>query len=153
MAAGTALLVGGQLAQGLFNSFSAKRKEKRRRRRRRNFFNEELSPLLEDAQVDPNSVDYSSIREAELNLPLNQMQNQMRSLSMSTDAVRGRSGFENNDFVQDNYANDSKMLLSSFNNQAYNVDKSLIEMQSQLESIAKQNKIQAKQLEYEYKYG
>ena len=152
MSATAALLIGGQLAQGLFQSSANRRKERRRRKRRRSFFDNELSPLLEDAQIDTD-IDFNSIRQAELSLPFEQMQNQMRDLSQNRDAVINKSGFQNNSFTNNNFRNDQNLINKSFDAQTYNVDKSLVDLQSQLESISNQNKIQAKQIEYEYKYG
>lgn len=151
MALGTVLL-GASIGQNLYSAISAGRKERRRRRKRSAFFDNELSPLLDEATQDVD-VDFSSIYDAEMKLPLDNLQNGMRNLTRQRDATIGTSGIENSAFVQDDFANDSQSMITKFNDSSFQSRRGLVDMQSQLESIVSENKIRAKELEYSYKYG
>ena len=146
------IMAGIQLGSSLLGAVGAKRKERRRRRQRRNFFEDELSPLLDEATQDPN-VDYGSIREAELGLPTVNFQNQMEQLTTQSNSAMGQSGFDNSGFIQDDYSDQSNQMQEQYNNQVFNIDKGLLDMQSQIESMVNQNKLQAKELKYKYLYG
>lgn len=151
MALGTALL-GASVGQQLFSAFRGRSKERSRRRQRRSFFDNELQPLLNEAIPDTD-IDFGSLRNAEMQMPVINLQEGMRSLSRTADSARGQSGFANSSFIERDLQNSQNIATSQFENQQFNVDRGLLDLQSQIEGIASQNRIRAKELEYSYKYG
>jgi hypothetical protein len=148
----TGALLAASIGQNLYSSISGARKEKRMRRQKSKFFDNELSPLLDEATKDVD-VDFSTIYDAEMDLPLANLQSGMRSLSRNRDASFGRSGFKASSFIDNDYQNDAKLMQSGFDNQQFQTQRGMIDLQSQLESIVSDNKIRAKELEYQFKYG
>lgn len=154
MAAGTiaAITLGASLGSDLISAFGAKRREKKRRSVRKNFYNTQLLPLLNEATEDPD-IDYGAIREAELDLPQIQFQNQMERLSDQRQSTLGQSGFASSGFIEDDFEDQINQTQAGFKRNVFDTDRGLINLQSQIESMVNQNKLQAKQLKYEYLYG
>jgi hypothetical protein len=150
-AVGTALLA-VQTGMNLYNAFAGASKRRRQKRGKRRFFDQELAPLLNEATQEQD-VDYDSLYDAEIQMPLMNLQEGFRSISKSRNTAQGQSGFQSSGFIDNDYTNSSKVLQGQFENQQFGVQRGLIDLQSQIESMATENKIRAKELEYNYKYG
>lgn len=135
----------GKSAMNWFNQRKAKRK-------RRDFFNTNIKGLLDESTQMPD-VDYDSIREAEMRMPQLNLQNQMQNISRNRDVSMSRSGFVNSGF-SDSDVNTAKMNASEqFSSQEFNINRGINDMQSQLDDMINQNRLRAKELEFQYKFG
>jgi len=141
-----------QTGWNIFSASRAKREERRAKEQRRSYFNNSLKPLLDEA-TNIEMPDFDSIREAEMAMPTMQFQNQLESLSKGRDTQLGASGFQSSGFVDNNFNEQVETNEGQFDFQKFNVNRGIIDMQSQLESMINENKLRAKELEYSYKYG
>ena len=149
------LAVGASLlstAWGIGSSIHNKNRMNRARDQRREYFGHHIAPLLAEATQQPD-VDFDSIRDAEMRMPTLQFQNQMTGLTRRRDASIGQSGFADSGFINQDFDRDANMATEGLANQRFNVDRSIIDMQSQLESMINENKIRARELQFSYKYG
>lgn len=145
-------LTAASIGSNLLSEGRANRKEKIASRKRRRFFDTQISPLLNEMN-DTEMPEMDSLYSAEMQMPLLQMQNQMESLSRSSQSTLGQSGFQSSGFLDRDTQIQSDNITASFENQKFGVQRGLIDLQSQLESMTNQNRLQAKELEYRYKYG
>jgi len=151
MALGTGLLL-ASVGQQLFSSIRGRNKERDQRRQRRRFFDRELKPLLDETTQDVD-VDFNAIRDAEMRMPTLNFQEGFRSLTRTRDATQAQSGFGKSGFIERDFTDSSNMLGEQFKSQEFNINRGVMDLQSQLENIVAENKIRAKELEYQYKYG
>lgn len=151
MGIGTALLA-ASVGQQLYSAVSGGIKDRRMRRKKSSYFDSELKPLLDEATQEQD-VDLDALYDAEMTMPLMNIQEGFRSLGRSTDSARGQSGFQSSGFIDNDYADQSNVLQGQFANQKFQNQRGIIDLQSQLESITADNKLRAKELEYSYKYG
>lgn len=153
MAVQAMAVIGGlQLGASLLQGIGSKRKENKRRKQRANYFETELKPLLNEATADPN-IDYTDIRNAELSMPTENFTMQMNQLAKNSNATMAQSGFNSSGFLNRDYEDQSNLMEEGFQASVYNVDKGILDMQTQIESLVNQNKLRAKELEYQYLYG
>lgn len=140
-------------AWGIGSSIHARNKQKKAKRQRAAFFDREINPILEDMQSGIEDVDFGSIRDAELKLPAARFQNQMREISRGRESSLGGSGFQGSGFIESDFQNQANLAGEEMRNQTFNIDRGIIDMQSQLEAMINENRLRAKELEFSYKYG
>jgi len=97
--------------------------------------------------------DFDAIKQAEMQNPFNQFQNQLEGISKSREKMEASSGFNNSGFVNDVFMKEKNNAQSSFESQTFNINRGIQDMQSQFDDMLNQNKLKAKELEYSYKYG
>lgn len=152
MAWGQVGLIAGQgllsLAQGSMN----RRRENRRRDQRRDYFNNNLRGMLEDS-YDIEEPDYNELREAELFSARDNFDNQLNQFTRQTDAQESKFGFDNSGFTARTRTEGLEALNNNFETQEFNIDRSIADIQSQMQSMIQNNKIRAKEMEYQYLYG
>jgi len=147
---GTALAISGGLKLG--SSLINRGREKKRSRNRRRFFDSQISPLLDETTQDID-VDFGSIYDAEMQMPMLQFQNQIEGITRGRDQSAFASGFSDSGFRNRDYSLQMETAGGQLDAQKFNTQRGIIDLQSQLESMVNQNKIRAKELEYQYKYG
>lgn len=151
-----ALTTGIALASTAWNigsSIHDRNKRNRAKKQRDQFFNQSIQPLLNKATQGMDDVDFDSIRQAEMKMPILQFQNQMKGLSRGREASLGQSGFSDSGFIQRDFNEQSNMATEGLSAQRFQTDRGILDMQSQLEQMINENRLRAKELEFSYKYG
>ena len=139
-------------AWGIGSSIHNRNRQKKAKEKRSRFFDSQINPLLQQMDTGED-VDFDSIRSAEMRMPTLQFQNQMRGISNQRDSRLGQSGFADSGFINQDFDAQRTMATEGLASQRFNVDRGIIDMQSQLESMINENKLRAKELAFSYKYG
>jgi len=142
----------GQTAFSIYDSYRQKNDMARSKRQRSSYFDSDINPLLQEAS-NMERPDFDAIKQAEMQNPINQFQNQMEALSTSRESTMAKSGFNNSGFVNDVFMKEKSNAKNSFESQTFNINRGIQDMQSQFDDMLNQNKLKAKELEYSYKYG
>lgn len=150
---GAALLGGASTGYGIYSANRERKRQKKTQQLRSDFFDSEISPLLGEMEQDIGDVDFNAIRQAELNLPAQELQSQIRGLGKRRETALSGSGFAGSGFIEDDYSNDFNLAQTGFKDTRFRTDRGIMDMQSQLESMINENRLRAKELEFSYKYG
>lgn len=138
---------------GIGSSIYDRSRQKKAKEKRGKFFDNEINSILGKMTNNLDDVDFDSIRSAEMRMPTLQFQDQMRDISTQRDSRLGQSGFADSGFINQDFDAQRTMATEGLASQRFNVDRGIIDMQSQLESMINENKLRAKELEFSYKYG
>lgn len=140
----------GSFALDAYGSWKEEKAADRAKKKRAKYFDNEISPLLNQQDTD---VDFNAIRDVEMDSVIGGFQNQLRSINQNDDVMNSKSGFASNSFIdkETNFA--TGRANDSFKRNEFNVERTINDLQQQLENTISENKIRAKELEYSYKYG
>lgn len=146
------IATGLQFGQQIYNTYQKKQSAKKAKERRATFFNNELKPML-DKSTQESDVDFEAIKDVEMGGVINNLQNQLQDINKSSSKSRSKSNFSSNSFIDKNESFALDRANESFEQGEFEVDRTIQSMQQQIDDTIEQNKIRAKQLEYQYKYG
>jgi hypothetical protein len=140
------------LGMSAFDSWRNNYNLRQSRNKKASYYDSKIKPLLEDIN-NVDRPDFNAIREAEMQNPINQFQNQMSSLSTNRDRIQSQSGFNESGFVNDVFMKEKNNATNTFQSQSFNINRGIQDMQTQFDDMLNQNRLKATELEYSYKYG
>jgi len=140
------------LGMSAFDSWRNNYNLRQSRNKKASYYDSNIKPLLEDIN-NVDRPDFNAIREAEMQNPINQFQNQMSSLSTNRDRIQSQSGFNESGFVNDVFMKEKNNATNTFQSQSFNINRGIQDMQTQFDDMLNQNRLKATELEYSYKYG
>ena len=142
----------GQTAFSIYDSYRQQNDYKRQKAAKSSFYDSEIAPLVGDIS-SMERPDFDAIRQAEMQNPINEFQNQLEGMNRNREKMNSSSGFNDSGFVNDIFMKEKQSAQNSFESKSFNINRGIQDMQSQFDDMLTQNKLKAKELEYSYKYG